>query len=127
MKAIVLGAKKYVGKGPICPSRDVFSAIGNLSFEQASTLRHRGALTTVSQTFATSCQVSRHYSDDNSSEHPLNVWYKVGALPLFPPRTKITPVGYAQLHLLPKIHHEAIGRHSVYDDWDLVRRLGDHT
>lgn len=77
MKAIVLGAKNYVGKEQVCPSKDVFSAIGNLSFEQASTLRHRGALTTVSQTFATSCQMSRHYSSDNSSDNHLHVWYKV--------------------------------------------------
>lgn len=77
MKAIVLGARNYVGKEQICPSKDVFSAIGNLSFEQASTIRHRGALTTVSQTFATSCQMSRHYDKDGSSDTLLNTWYKV--------------------------------------------------
>ena len=81
MKAIVLGAKNYVGKEHIYPSQDVFSAIGNLSFEQASTLRHRGALTAVSQMFTTSCQMSRHYRNDNSSESLLHVWYQVGILP----------------------------------------------
>ena len=78
MKAIVVGARNYDGKEQVCPSKDVFSAIGNLSFEQESTLRHRGALTTVSQTFATSCQMSRYYSSDSSSDGLLTVWYKVG-------------------------------------------------
>lgn len=82
MKAIVLGAKNYVGKEHVLPSKGVFSAIGTLSFEQASTLRHRGALTAVSQTFTMSCQMSRHYSSDDSSESPLSVWYKVEIPPL---------------------------------------------
>ena len=74
---MVLGAKNYVGKEQICPSKEVFSAIGSLSFEQASTIRHRGALTTVSQTFATSCQMSRHYSGDDSPDNLLRAWYLV--------------------------------------------------
>lgn len=74
---MILGAKNYVGKGQIWPSKEVFVAIGSLSFQQASTLRHRGALTTVSQTFASSCQMSRHYSSGNPSDSLLHVWYKV--------------------------------------------------
>lgn len=124
MKAIVLGAKSYVGTENIYPSKDVFSAIGNLSFEQASTLRHRGALTAVSQTFTTSCQMSRCYSSD-SSESLLSAWYKVGLLAM-PPRTLLTLVGHSELHLLPKIHYEEISRHPVYDDRDPVRWLRDH-
>ncbi|SPO02760.1 uncharacterized protein DNG_05435 [Cephalotrichum gorgonifer] len=76
MKAIVLGAKRYVGKGQVCPSKEVFSAIGGLSFQQLSTLRHRGALTAASQTFAAACQMSGYYSGDDSSGSLLSVWYQ---------------------------------------------------
>lgn len=81
MKTMILGAKNYVGMEQIWPSKEIFIAIGTLSFQQASTLRHRGALTTVSQTFASSCQMSRYYSSSNPSDSLLNVWYKVEHLP----------------------------------------------
>lgn len=78
MKAIIQGAKNYGGMDHQCPSMKVFSAIGNLSLEQLSTLRHRGALTTVSQTFAICCQMSRFYQEEHVSEPLLEQWYKVG-------------------------------------------------
>lgn len=78
MKAIIQGAKNYGGMDHQCPSMKVFSAIGNLSFEQLSTLRHRGALTTVSQTFAICCHMSRFYREEQESQPLLEQWYRVG-------------------------------------------------
>ena len=77
MKAIIQGAKNYGGKEHLCPSIKVFSAIGNLSFQQLATLRHRGALTTVSQTFAICSQMSRFYKDREEAEPLLDQWFKV--------------------------------------------------
>ena len=40
------------------PTRDIFADIGDLTFEQLSTLRHSGAFATVSSTFARICQLT---------------------------------------------------------------------
>ncbi|KAK6081692.1 HEAT repeat protein [Seiridium cupressi] len=66
--------------GLIKPTYDEFETIGNLTFEQLSNLRHRGAFTTVSQTFTSCCQLVKYsaVSSGNSSAL-LPTWYK-GAL-----------------------------------------------
>jgi hypothetical protein len=67
----------------ISPTPESFARIGHLSFQQLSSLRHRGAFATVSQTFATCCQQSKHL--EPSSQGPkgddlLDVWYKVSQI-----------------------------------------------
>ncbi|POS83999.1 hypothetical protein EPUL_003568 [Erysiphe pulchra] len=47
----------------------IFTDIGNLSFEKLSCLRHRGAFSTVSLTFAASCKMAINYQSNL-----LNVW-----------------------------------------------------
>ncbi|EPE03524.1 heat repeat protein [Ophiostoma piceae UAMH 11346] len=59
MRAIVTHLRFSRVKGMLRPDRAVFSSIGNLAFEQLSTLRHRGALTTVAQTFTLCCQLAQ--------------------------------------------------------------------
>lgn len=65
----------------IRPSHQDFENIGNLTFDQLSNLRHRGAFTTVSQTFASCCQLVK-YSNTSSDQRStlLDVWYKVSYL-----------------------------------------------
>ncbi|KAH8673677.1 putative death-receptor fusion protein-domain-containing protein [Xylariales sp. PMI_506] len=59
---------------------DAFDTIGNLTFAQLSNLRHRGAFTSVSQTFTSCCQLSKYFPRSSTdAEHFLNKWYK-GAL-----------------------------------------------
>ncbi|ETS85749.1 hypothetical protein PFICI_03774 [Pestalotiopsis fici W106-1] len=66
--------------GYIRPSSQEFEAIGNLTFEQLSNLRHRGAFTTVTQTFASCCQLVKYSSSSSEQDKSLlKVWYQ-GAL-----------------------------------------------
>lgn len=62
---------------PVLPA-SVFSGIGDLTFEQLSTLRHRGAFSTVSLTFARCCQLTQHRVG-NLVSHPslLEQWHQV--------------------------------------------------
>ncbi|KXJ97534.1 putative death-receptor fusion protein-domain-containing protein [Microdochium bolleyi] len=60
-------------------SRARFELIGRLTFQELSNLRHRGAFTTVSQTFATCCQLVQHFPSGDDSVNLLNEWYQ-GAL-----------------------------------------------
>jgi hypothetical protein len=63
------------------PPLDVFRETGYLTFEQLATLRHRGAFSTVSYTFATCCQLTQQlkdvYTDIDVSENLLREWYQV--------------------------------------------------
>ncbi|KAF4628970.1 hypothetical protein G7Y89_g9185 [Cudoniella acicularis] len=55
-----------------------FSQIGNLSFTQLSTLRHRGAFSTVSLTFSSCCALTQHkmLRSYTSSSNILQSWWK---------------------------------------------------
>jgi hypothetical protein len=54
--------RNLLGSGErMVASYEVFESIGCLTFEQLSTLRHRGAFSAVSQTFATCCQVAQRF------------------------------------------------------------------
>ena len=53
-----------------------FRGIGTLAFTQLAELRHRGAFTAVSQTFASCCRRCTHSSDTNIASLP-KLWYKV--------------------------------------------------
>lgn len=69
---------------PLSSSSDSFMTshqlrdLGELSFTQLAELRHRGAFSTVSQTFATCCV--RCNSGSESTSGTLQNWYKVGTL-----------------------------------------------
>ncbi|KAI0850975.1 putative death-receptor fusion protein-domain-containing protein [Daldinia vernicosa] len=79
MRAIASNAS-HQGPGLLAPSRANFEAIGMLTFDELSNLRHRGAFTTVSQTFTSCCQLVKwfpHPSSDKSGF--LDQWYE-GAL-----------------------------------------------
>lgn len=53
-----------------------YEKIGNVSFTQLAELRHRGAFSTVSQTFATCCQRCGQSKDAAISSLP-DAWYQV--------------------------------------------------
>ncbi|KAI1646324.1 putative death-receptor fusion protein-domain-containing protein [Daldinia loculata] len=79
MRAIASNAS-HQGPELLAPSRANFEAIGVLTFDELSNLRHRGAFTTVSQTFTSCCQLVKwfpHPSSDKSGF--LDQWYE-GAL-----------------------------------------------
>ncbi len=65
-------------RGYLAPSRQNFEDIGNLTFDELSNLRHRGAFSTVSQTFTACCQlvqsIPAHQNDDGDL---LKKWYEV--------------------------------------------------
>ncbi|PVH78131.1 hypothetical protein DL98DRAFT_258029 [Cadophora sp. DSE1049] len=58
---------------PILPTA-TFVQIANLSFEQLTTLRHRGAFSTVTLTFAACCQACVHPNMDPTSRKFLAEW-----------------------------------------------------
>ncbi|PHH85172.1 hypothetical protein CDD83_799 [Cordyceps sp. RAO-2017] len=73
MRSIVLTARNRSRPGLISPTTDVFERIGNLTFNQLSSLRHRGAFTTVASTFASCCQQAKHVDQDRPL---LDMWYQ---------------------------------------------------
>ncbi|KAK8933176.1 hypothetical protein VCV18_001722 [Metarhizium anisopliae] len=62
--------------GLIIPSKEVFERIGNLTFTQLENLRHRGAFTTVSSTFATCCQQTKYLQLEQNERTLLGIWYE---------------------------------------------------
>lgn len=59
-------------------STQAFIDLGNLSFKQLANLRHRGAFSTVTLTFAKFCQASQlRMPERDSVAHLLAVWYQV--------------------------------------------------
>ncbi|KAI1777873.1 putative death-receptor fusion protein-domain-containing protein [Hypoxylon cercidicola] len=77
MRIIASNARQTRGHGLLVPSRQNFEAIGRLTFDELSNLRHRGAFTTVSQTFTSCCQLVKYFPNDGPSL--LDEWYQ-GAL-----------------------------------------------
>lgn len=79
MRTIVQSARQKNQEGRILPSREVYERIGNLTFNQLASLRHRGAFTTVAATFATCCQLAQHLEKTGVENQTglLEVWYKV--------------------------------------------------
>ncbi|KAF3063498.1 tRNA (cytidine(32)-2'-O)-methyltransferase non-catalytic subunit TRM732 [Daldinia childiae] len=79
MRAIASNAS-HQGPGLLAPSRANFEAIGVLTFDELSNLRHRGAFTTVSQTFTSCCQLVKWFPHPSSDKFGfLDQWYE-GAL-----------------------------------------------
>lgn len=58
---------------------EIFKSIGELTFEQLSSLRHRGAFSTVALTFARCCQLTqtKQASDRLLGSDLLERWYQV--------------------------------------------------
>ncbi|KAJ3529859.1 hypothetical protein NM208_g9572 [Fusarium decemcellulare] len=67
MRILILSTKQRSREGKIYPSREVYERIGNLTFTQLASLRHRGAFTTVALTFSTCCQLVKHVDEGDSS------------------------------------------------------------
>ena len=77
LRTLALTGKNRGRAGFIIPSSENFARIGDLTFNQLSSLRHRGAFTTVSQTFATCCQHSKYIEENNDGQALLSKWYQV--------------------------------------------------
>lgn len=75
MRIMILAMRNKSRKGAVTPSKDVYLGIGRLTFEQLSSLRHRGAFTNVSATFSACCQQSRHLEQAQGDEDILLTWY----------------------------------------------------
>lgn len=65
--------------GFLLPTPEVFRRVGNLAFSQLSTLRHRGAFSSVSLNFTCCCQNAQNPHVAEPEQSLLEVWYK-GAL-----------------------------------------------
>ncbi|KAG5970089.1 hypothetical protein E4U58_000744 [Claviceps cyperi] len=75
MRTMILTITNRGREGLITPSKEVFERIGNLTFTQLASLRHRGAFTTVSAAFATCCQQTKHLRFEETERPLLQVWY----------------------------------------------------
>ncbi|EXL00603.1 hypothetical protein FOQG_00697 [Fusarium oxysporum f. sp. raphani 54005] len=79
MRIIILSIKQHSRQGRICPSKEAYERIGNLSFTQLASLRHRGAFTTVALTFSTCCQLVKHLDQAKAGAEGgttlLEQWY----------------------------------------------------
>jgi hypothetical protein len=84
MRILIVPVKQRHPQGRICPSREAYERIGNLSFTQLASLRHRGAFTTVALTFSTCCQLVKYLNQgqdgDESGTTLLEQWYTVSPL-----------------------------------------------
>ena len=56
---------------------ELFRKVGDLTFEQLSNLRHRGAFSTVSLTFARFCHLSQHQVSVQFETDILEDYYQV--------------------------------------------------
>jgi hypothetical protein len=66
-----------------------FERVGKTSFLQLAELRHRGAFSTVSQTFATCCQRCSDSKDPTIQELPRQ-WYRDAKATIFESAAKLT-------------------------------------
>lgn len=60
------------------PDNDLYSAIGDICMDQLVSLRHRGAFSTVAQTFSLCCEKVRSASEPTLHEL-IHKWYKVSS------------------------------------------------
>jgi hypothetical protein len=77
MRAVILTIRKGSREGMLIPSKEAFARIGNLTFTQLVTLRHRGAFSTVSATFAACCQHAKYLHWGEGEKPLLDIWYEV--------------------------------------------------
>ncbi|KAK7951761.1 uncharacterized protein PG986_007489 [Apiospora aurea] len=77
LRAIANNAPCQGKPGLLAPDSKTFDAIGNLTFDELSNLRHRGAFSTVTHTFTSCCQQVKYYSaSEKVAETLLDEWYK---------------------------------------------------
>lgn len=78
LRTIVGNLRSSRTAGYLLPTPEVFKAAGNLAFAQLSTLRHRGAFSSVSLTFTCCCQNTQHPSIVAAFENTtlLRTWYQ---------------------------------------------------
>lgn len=69
--------------------REDFERVGQISFTQLAELRHRGAFSTVSQTFATCCQRCSSSKDPSIQELP-KAWYQQAKTTIFESASQLT-------------------------------------
>ncbi|KAI0453227.1 putative death-receptor fusion protein-domain-containing protein [Xylaria acuta] len=80
LRTIAQNARHDLKQGFLAPSRQNFEDIGSLTFDELSNLRHRGAFSTVSQTFTACCQLVQYMpAHQNNGVDLLKRWYE-GAL-----------------------------------------------
>ncbi|PYH49144.1 THADA/TRM732 family protein [Aspergillus saccharolyticus JOP 1030-1] len=84
-----LSNKSYSPPGDNGLTEQHFDNLGSLSFVQLAELRHRGAFSTVSQTFATCCQRCAQSSDPAISELPHR-FYQEAKKTIFESASKLT-------------------------------------
>ncbi|CZS93179.1 uncharacterized protein RAG0_03575 [Rhynchosporium agropyri] len=79
MKSLVnkIKLKLPTPESPHILPTNTFIQIAELSFEQLSTLRHRGAFSTVTSTFAACCQACVHPNMPLASQELLARWFEV--------------------------------------------------
>lgn len=78
MRIIAQNARNNRALGFFAPTWQNFEDIGNLTFDELSNLRHRGAFSTVSQTFTACCQLVQFIpAHQDHAITLLNQWYDV--------------------------------------------------
>lgn len=77
MKTIVSKSASSHTEGFLLPTPEVFRRVGNLAFSQLSTLRHRGAFSSVSLNFTCCCQNARYVvASTEPKQSLLESWYE---------------------------------------------------
>lgn len=81
MRTMATKIKFAWGNGSAVIPLRVFKGIGELTFEQLSSLRHRGSFSTVALTFAKCCQLTQtnEASKELMDSDLLERWYEVWA------------------------------------------------
>ena len=77
LRAMANNAQFHGKPGLLAPDNKTFDSIGNLTFDELSNLRHRGAFSTVTHTFAGCCQQVKHYTSVKGGDTLLDKWYEV--------------------------------------------------
>ncbi|KAL2825227.1 putative death-receptor fusion protein-domain-containing protein [Aspergillus cavernicola] len=84
-----LSNETYGPEGEFGLTRNDFEKMGRTSFTQLAELRHRGAFSTVAQTFATCCQRCGQSDNAEISSLPL-LWYQESKKIIFETASKLT-------------------------------------
>ncbi|KAJ8129317.1 hypothetical protein O1611_g4314 [Lasiodiplodia mahajangana] len=77
LRTIAQNARYDRKQGFLAPSRQNFEDIGNLTFDELSNLRHRGAFSTVSQTFTACCQLVQCIPAHQRDVDLLQKWWAI--------------------------------------------------
>lgn len=94
-------------------STATFEHIANLSFEQLTTLRHRGAFSTVTSTFAACCQACVDPKMDATSSQFLVKWLEVCLILSSVLSTQLLMFqGHNRMHHASGIYYSPVCRHS---------------